>query len=87
MTGVPEENIITAARLYAASKRATILYAMGITQHTSGTINVASLANLAMLTGNVGRPSTGIYPSGVKTTSREPVIWGSTRLPSRLPTG
>jgi formate dehydrogenase alpha subunit len=62
MTGVPPEDIIKAARLYASSKRATILYAMGITQHTSGTANVASLANLAMLTGNVGRPSTGIYP-------------------------
>ncbi|MGI6036041.1 MAG: formate dehydrogenase subunit alpha [Limnochordia bacterium] len=62
ITGVPEEDIIKAARLYATSKRATILYAMGITQHTFGTENVASLANLAMLTGNVGRPSTGIYP-------------------------
>ena len=39
-----------------------ILYAMGITQHTHGTDNVKSLANLAMLTGNIGRESTGVNP-------------------------
>jgi formate dehydrogenase alpha subunit len=62
ITGVPPEKIVQAARLYGRSRRATVLYAMGVTQHVSGTDNVRALANLVMLTGNVGRPSTGIYP-------------------------
>jgi formate dehydrogenase alpha subunit len=62
ITGVPAEEIRRAARLYGGADKATILYAMGITQHTSGTDNVHSVANLAMLTGNVGRESTGVNP-------------------------
>lgn len=62
ITGVPAADIAEAARIYAKAKRASILYAMGITQHTTGTDNVMSIANLAMLTGNVGRPSTGVNP-------------------------
>lgn len=62
LTGVPVDRIEAAARLYAGSDRAAVLYAMGITQHVSGTANVMALANLVMLTGNVGRASTGIYP-------------------------
>ena len=61
-TGVPRDTIIEAARLYATFKPATILYAMGITQHSHGTDNVIATANLAMLTGNVGKPSTGVNP-------------------------
>ncbi len=62
ITGLPADKIVEAAELYAGSKKSTILYAMGITQHLYGTDNVRSTANLAMLTGNIGRPSTGIYP-------------------------
>ncbi|KKM12138.1 formate dehydrogenase [Clostridiales bacterium PH28_bin88] len=62
ITGVPAEDLIGAARLYAQSRHGTILYAMGITQHTSGTGNVRCVANLAMATGNLGRESTGVYP-------------------------
>ncbi|KYK36844.1 MAG: formate dehydrogenase [Theionarchaea archaeon DG-70-1] len=62
ITGVPKEKIIYAAKLYGRSKKASIVFAMGITQHTTGTDNVLSLANLAMLTGNVGRESTGVNP-------------------------
>jgi len=62
ITGVPKEAIITAARLYAEADRASILYSMGITQHTTGTDNVLSVANLAMLTGNMGREGTGVNP-------------------------
>ena len=61
-TGVPRDTIIEAARLYATHRPATILYAMGITQHSHGTDNVIATANLAMLTGNVGKPSTGVNP-------------------------
>ena len=61
-TGIPRDTIIEAARLYATFKPSTILYAMGITQHSHGTDNVIATANLAMLTGNVGKPSTGVNP-------------------------
>ncbi len=62
ITGVPAEKISEAARLYAKVDRASIIYSMGITQHTTGTDNVVSLANLAMLTGNVGKKGTGVNP-------------------------
>jgi len=62
ITGVPREQIAEAARIYATNKPATILYAMGITQHSHGTNNVLAISNLAMLTGNIGKPSTGVNP-------------------------
>ena len=62
ITGVPEDTIREIARLYANAKTASIVYAMGITQHISGTKNVAALANLALLTGQIGRESTGVNP-------------------------
>lgn len=62
ITGVPRDKVVEAARLYATNKPATLLYAMGITQHSHGTDNVAATANLAMLTGNIGKPSTGVNP-------------------------
>ena len=61
-TGVPRDKLVDAARCYARHKPASILYAMGITQHTHGTDNVLATANLALLTGNVGKPSTGVNP-------------------------
>ncbi len=62
ISGVPAEDIVKAAHLYGEAGAAMILYTMGITQHTHGTDNVKSLANLAMLTGNMGRASTGVNP-------------------------
>jgi formate dehydrogenase alpha subunit len=62
ISGVPEELIIEAARMYANAGAAAIFWAMGITQHTTGTDNVKSLANIAMLCGHVGRPGTGLNP-------------------------
>jgi formate dehydrogenase alpha subunit len=62
VTGVSREQIIEAARIYATTEPATILYAMGITQHSHGTDNVLAISNLAMLTGNIGKPSTGVNP-------------------------
>lgn len=59
---VPAADIVRAARLYASAGSAAIFWAMGITQHTSGTDNVKALSNLALLTGNVGRPGTGLNP-------------------------
>jgi formate dehydrogenase alpha subunit len=62
ITGIPADDLRAAARMYATHKPAAILYAMGITQHTSGTDNVKSCANLAMLTGNVGVAGGGVNP-------------------------
>ncbi len=62
ITGIPKDALIKAATQFAHANAAAILYAMGITQHTKGTNNVKSLANLAMLTGNMGRPGTGVNP-------------------------
>jgi len=62
ITGVPWEQIALVARTYATKKPASIFYAMGITQHSHGTDNVMAVANLAMLTGSVGKPSTGVNP-------------------------
>ena len=62
ITGVPAETIVQAARLYATAPAASIVYSMGITQHTTGTDNVLALANLAMATGNLGKPGSGVNP-------------------------
>jgi len=62
VTGVAGKKIAEAARMYATNRPATILYAMGITQHCHGTDNVIATANLAMLTGNIGKPSSGVNP-------------------------
>jgi len=62
ITGIASQQIIEAARMYASAKAGAILYCMGITQHTTGTDNVKSLANLAMLCGNLGIPGGGVNP-------------------------
>ena len=62
ITGVSAEDIRTAADWYANAKAGSIVYCMGITQHTTGVDNVKSLANLAMLSGHIGRESTGVNP-------------------------
>jgi predicted molibdopterin-dependent oxidoreductase YjgC len=48
--------------MFGEAKRGAIVYCMGITQHTTGVDNVKTIANLAMLTGNIGRWGTGVYP-------------------------
>jgi len=60
--GVPAEEIREAARLYGNAKAAAIYWGMGISQSIHGTDNAVSLANLALLTGNIGRPGTGLNP-------------------------
>ena len=61
-TGLEAGQIVAAARLFAGAERAMIVYSMGITQHSHGVDNVRCIAALAMLTGNVGRPGTGVNP-------------------------
>ncbi len=62
ITGIPVKDIIDTARLYAGAKAASLLYCMGITQHVTGTDNVKTLANLAMLCGNLGIRGGGVNP-------------------------
>jgi formate dehydrogenase alpha subunit len=62
ITGIPEESLYQAARAYAEADSASIVYSMGITQHTTGTDNVKSCANLAMVCGHIGKPGTGVNP-------------------------
>ncbi len=62
ITGVRARDIVAAAQLYAQANNGAIFWAMGITQHTSGTDNVKALSNLALLTGHIGRPGTGLNP-------------------------
>ncbi len=60
--GVPAEAIRRAAELYASSDPAAIIYCLGVTEHRNGTANVMSVANLAMITGHVGKRSSGVNP-------------------------
>jgi formate dehydrogenase alpha subunit len=62
ITGVPAEAIRNAGTMLARSNASCFVYSMGITQHTTGVDNVLSVANIAMLTGNIGRTGTGVYP-------------------------
>lgn len=62
ISGISVEDILKVAKLYATSAKSTILYTLGITEHSHGVDNVKSLANLAMITGQIGRRSTGVNP-------------------------
>ncbi len=62
ITKVPAVDIEKVAHTFAKGKRAGIYYTMGITQHTSGTDNVCALANLSVITGNLGKPGAGLNP-------------------------
>ena len=62
VTGLRPEQIEAAARLFARAEKAMVVYSMGITQHSHGVDNVRAIANLALLTGNLGRPGTGVNP-------------------------
>ncbi len=62
ITGVPVEKLYQAAELLGTSKPMAVIWAMGITQHITGVRNVMDLANLQMLTGNMGLPGSGVNP-------------------------
>ena len=62
LTGVPAETMRAAARAYAAAPNASIYYGLGVTEHSQGSTTVIAIANLAMMTGNIGRPGVGVNP-------------------------
>jgi len=83
ITGIPASDLIAVAELIGKSDKTTFLYAMGITQHVTGTDAVKSVANLAMLTGNVGRRGTGVNPLRGQNNVQGACDMGA--LPSSLP--
>lgn len=62
ITGVSAESIRGAARLYAKAPNGAIYYGLGVTEHSQGSTTVMGIANLAMLTGNIGRAGVGVNP-------------------------
>src|SRR5204862_75721 len=60
--GIPADTIREVARLYATSKGSMILWGMGISQHVHGTDNARCLIALSLMTGQIGRPGTGLHP-------------------------
>jgi formate dehydrogenase major subunit len=61
-TGVPAADVRGAARLYATGGNGAIYYGLGVTEHSQGSTTVMAIANLAMATGNIGRPGVGVNP-------------------------
>ncbi len=62
VTGVPAAELRAAARLYATGGNGAIYYGLGVTEHSQGSTTVMAIANLAMATGNIGRPGVGVNP-------------------------
>ncbi|MBN7318949.1 formate dehydrogenase subunit alpha [Mycobacteroides abscessus subsp. massiliense] len=62
LTGLPATDVRAAARLYGRDKPSMIFHGLGVTEHVQGTDGVICLANLALITGNLGHPGTGINP-------------------------
>jgi formate dehydrogenase major subunit len=62
ITGVPAEDVIGAARMFATQTNSAIYYGLGVTEHSQGSTMVMGMANLAMATGNIGRPGVGVNP-------------------------
>jgi formate dehydrogenase major subunit len=62
VTGVPADDIRKAARLYATGGNGAFFYGLGVTEHSQGSTAVMAIANLAMATGNIGRPGVGVNP-------------------------
>ncbi|MEV4074164.1 formate dehydrogenase subunit alpha [Nonomuraea fuscirosea] len=62
ITGIPAAELRAATRLYASAGNATIMYGLGVTEHSQGSTMVMGMANLAMATGNIGREGVGVNP-------------------------
>ena len=62
LTGVPAAELRAAARLFATGGNGAIYYGLGVTEHSQGSTTVMAIANLAMMTGNLGRPGVGVNP-------------------------
>ncbi|MCJ7655309.1 MAG: formate dehydrogenase subunit alpha [Dehalococcoidia bacterium] len=83
ITGIPSDDICHAARLFAKAGRASIVYGDGITQNINGVGSVAALANLALMTGNIGDGGGGIYALQMENNAQGACDMGT--LPDFLP--
>ena len=90
--GIPAETIREVARAYATSKASIILWGMGISQHVHGTDNARCLIALTLMTGQIGRPGTGLHPlrgqnnvQGASDAGLIPMMYP--RLPARRQSG
>ena len=84
IAGISEKDLFAAARLFGSARPGSILYAMGITQHVTGTDNVKSLANLAMLCGNMGVDGGGVNPLRGQNNVQGACDMGACRISSRV---
>jgi len=83
ITGVPSQDMQLAARIFAGAEQASIVYGNGITQHVTGTDSVIALANIGMLTGNIGQRGGGIFALQRENNAQGACDMGS--LPDFLP--
>jgi formate dehydrogenase major subunit len=81
---VIREQVRAAAIEYAKADNAMAFHGLGVTEHSHGSKTVMTIADIAMMTGNIGRPGVGVNPSADKTTSRAPPTWVAslTRAPA-----
>ncbi len=82
-SGIPQQDLVKAARLYAEAEKASIAYGSGMVQHINGTDHVRGLANLAMVSGNMGAEGGGLYPLIVQSNAQGACDMGA--LPEYLP--
>ena len=60
--GISVQDLVSAVKMYGTARSAAILYCLGVTEHTTGTDGVMALSNIAMVTGNLGKPGAGMNP-------------------------
>lgn len=85
LTGVPAALIREAALMYGTSPASSILFGMGLTQHVGSTATITAVCQLAVVTGNIGRPGTGVNPVRGQNNVQGTVDMGA--LPDSLPGG
>lgn len=80
VSGVPREQVRAAAKLYASAPKAMLFHGLGVTEHYQGTYTVMQIANLAMITGNVGKPGCGVNPLRRQTTVQAWPTWACSHI-------
>jgi formate dehydrogenase major subunit len=83
-TAVDPAELRGAARLYATGGNAAIYYGLGVTEHSQGSTTVIAIANLAMATGNIGRPGVGVNPLRGQNNVQGYATWARSRTSFRV---
>jgi anaerobic selenocysteine-containing dehydrogenase len=87
ISGVDPELIRKAARMYGAAEAAQFLWGLGVTEAGHGSNTVFGMINMAVMTGNLGRPGAGTSPIRGRTTCRAPRTWGRSPMSSATTAG